>query len=34
MGNQVRYIIPIDCTKTESVVVPFDEEFDYDLPGC
>ena len=24
----------IDCSKTESVIVPFDEEFDYDLPGC
>ena len=24
----------IDCTTTESVVVPFDGAFDYDLPGC
>ena len=24
----------IDCTKTESVFVSFDERFDYDMPGC
>lgn len=24
----------INCTTTESVVVPFDEGFSYDMPGC
>ena len=29
-----RSLTIIDCLKTESVIVPFNEEFDYDLPGC
>lgn len=31
-SNDVLAII--DCLKTASVIVPFDQDFDYDFPGC
>ena len=40
-GNQRRALTDsnlrlsiIDCSKTEPVIVSFDDDFNYDLPGC